>query len=187
MTGGLCLSARLDVRHGLIRYEVANVSEHAVAYAQGHLGAVLEVRRAGAAAWIPLALRPDAIRIYSGMGPIASDLRVLDPGADMPRDAYRGYVDQRRFTPNEGTPRPGLDVPRAEEPFVVDLLDHVWPAALGDLGRGAIELRVVQIHPDWSELLTEPPWSGRVMSAVLRLELAQVPPVVRAQMDRSDP
>ena len=184
-TQGLCLSARLDPQHGLIRYVVENVGEPPFLYAHGHLGAVLEARRAGDPEWIQLSLRPDAFRILSGMGPIPENLRAVEPGAAMPYDAYLCHVDQRRFTPDEGTPRPGLEVPLADEPFVIDPLDHLWPDSLGDLDRGVLELRVVQVHPDWSELLPEPPWSGRVPSAVLRLRLAHVPAVVRAQMERS--
>ena len=183
MTAGLRLSARLDAQRGLVRYEVENVGERPFRYLQGRLGHGLEVRRVGEEPWTELAARPDAIRFLSGMGPVPADLRTLEPGAALPRDAFHAFVDQRRFAP-DGTPRAGLDLPPASEAFTLDLLDHVWPASLGDLGDGALELRVVLVLPDWADLRVERTWSGRVPSATLRLELATVPPLVRAELDR---
>ena len=180
---GLSISARLDAQRGLIRYEVENAGEQPFRYARGHLDHVLEVRREDSDSSIHLAPRPEAIRFLSGTGPTAKDVRELQPGETLPRDAFLVYSDQRRFTP-EGQARPGLEVPPAGEAFTLDLLDFVWPAALGDLDDGVLLLRVVQVYPDWSELLTEPVWSGRLPSAELELDLGEIPAVVRDELDR---
>ncbi len=183
VTNGLCLSARLEFRHGLIRYEVENVGDGPVVTVPDHMGADLEARREGEAAWTRLAGRPDAIRWLSGMGPTRKDLARLEPGASMPRDGLGDTIDQRRFAP-AGTPRPGLEVPRSVETFTLDLLDFVWPDVLGDLDHGAVEVRVVQVHADWSDFLEDRTWIGRLPSATFRLALEEVPPAVRAEMDR---
>ena len=79
----------------------------------------------------------------------------------------------------------GEDVPPAEEEFVLDLLDYVWPEALGALDEGELELRVVQVHGDWEELPGLEGITGcRVPSAWLLLDLGDLPSVVRASLDR---
>lgn len=181
VTEGLRLDARFDVRRGLVRYRVSNGGEQPFGYTHRHFGDVLEVRREGDTTWHALPRRPEVHRIVSGMGPMPRDVRMLAPGGFLPRDAYCCAVDQRRFTPNEGNARPGLAIPQADEEFTLDLLDFVWPK---DLDGQVLELRIVQVHPDWSEL---PRIVGttavRIPSAVFGLEPTDLPPAIRAELD----
>lgn len=179
---GLRLSARLDVSRGLIRYRVENVGGAPFLYTHRHLGDVLQTRREDESAWVELVRRPEGIRFVSGLGPTSADLRTLVSGGFLPRDAFYGFVDQRRFTPNEGNPRPGLDVPPVAEEFTLDLLDFVWPE---ELEGQVLELRIVQVHPDWSEMPGLRHVTGvRIPSAILRLDLAALPTAVRVELDR---
>ena len=183
VTRGLRLTARLEPTHGLIRYDIENVSDAAIPYVDLYVGYFegvgLEARRAGSSTWTTLFRREAAHRFRTGMGPSRRNEAEVGPGENMPCPPGRASVDQRRFGPDG--PRPGLAVPRAPEAFLLDLRDFTWPTAWGALGPLAVELRVTQYFVDWKEFDVERGWTGPLSSAVLRLDFADVPERVRPE------
>lgn len=177
VTRGLRLTARLEPMHGLIRYDIENVSDASIPYVDLYVGYFegvgLEARPVGASTWTALPRREEAQRVRTGMGPSRRNETQVGPGEKMHCPSWTISVDQRRF--GSDGPRPGLEVPPAPEAFVLDLRDFTWPAVWGDLRRFSLELRVTQYFVDWMDFDVDRGWTGPLSSAVLRLDLADVP------------
>jgi len=183
VTMGLRLTARLEPAHGLIRYDIENVSDASIPYVDHYVGYFegvgLEVRPVGISTWTTLPRRESDHRLRTGMGPSRRNEAQVGPGEKMPCPAWTVSVDQRRF--DSDGPRPGLEVPRAPEAFILDLRDFTWPAAWGELGRLSVELRATQYFVDWKEFDVDRGWTGPLSSAVLRFDLADVPEPVHPE------